>query len=333
MKIVKKISLAILSVMLVICSSIIFTGCKDDDVCKLYVFASKGGVVKVNNNKDLVEFGDEGSKMFKYKEGSAVTLKAIPDEGYKFVEWEFADNDNEMFKNLINKSEIKINVSSEDLVLRAVFELDGSISYNIGYPSEMVGYLIVPESGYSTTVALGGTFKFKVNLESDYSESVIVVKANNETLTADAQQVYTISNINSDINITVEGVVKNSQTPKYTVYEFELDFEQDVKDALPDIALTVPNSVLLIVKDDDTKYERYKASSFVLFNGGEQIKMANLIKEVNDFLVDNGSSRTVESFYINDKVLFIVTGDDILVNWDVLGATGTTYSVVIKLSK
>lgn len=62
---------------------------------------------------------------------------------------------------------------------------------------------------YSTTVEHGKDFKFSVELDEDYSESNIIVKANDTVLTA-VDGVYTIENITANVSITVEGIVSNT---------------------------------------------------------------------------------------------------------------------------
>ena len=177
MKNFKRIALILMATLICVFSSVVFTGCNDDDICKLYVFADKGGSVQVDGNDDLVKNGDEGSKYFTYKEGSCVKLKAIADAGYKFVEWLYIDNIDGQNINR-NSDEIQFILNEDRFTIRANFEVDGSILYNVTYPTSTTGYDIVLENGYTPNVVLGGDFKFKVNLWQDYSNSVITVKAN-----------------------------------------------------------------------------------------------------------------------------------------------------------
>ena len=63
------------------------------------------------------------------------------------------------------------------------------------------------EDSYSP-VAKGGEFKFTVGLDDEYNNSSVIVKANgNEISPVDG--VYTIENVTENIDITVDGVVKN----------------------------------------------------------------------------------------------------------------------------
>jgi len=216
MKIFKRITFSIITAVVCLLSAVIFTGCdKDDDICKLYVFASVGGSVQVDNNEDLVKFGDEGSKCFTYKEDQKVKLKAIPDRGYQFVKWLNIEDEDEGQK--FTNAEIELKLDEDEVVIKAIFEADGSIDYNINYPTSVEGYTIAPEDGYSSVVGLGGNFKFKVNINQNYSSANMIVKADGTPITPNSDGVYTISNINKDITITVEGVVSN-HTPSVKTY-------------------------------------------------------------------------------------------------------------------
>lgn len=220
MKKIKNVSLAIISVLLFICSSIIFVGCKDDeDTGELFVFATKGGYVQVNDSKDYVQYGDEGSKSFTFTEDAIIKLKATANEGYDFVKWEWNEDFDGIDEKFDSQPQISFIADDDEIVIRAVFALNGTISYTINYPTNTTGYTIVPEYGYSTTVMLGGEFKFKVNLLEDYSNSEIVVKTGSKVLSPNSKGVYTITNVTQNLNIVVEGVTLNTPEtiPTYTI--------------------------------------------------------------------------------------------------------------------
>ncbi len=80
----------------------------------------------------------------------------------------------------------------------------------------------------TTSVEYGDSISFKVVLAAAYSQSVVVVKCNTTVIEPNAE-VYTISNITENIEITVEGVVK-------TLYTITFPAEVVVK--RNDIALT-----------------------------------------------------------------------------------------------
>lgn len=209
MKIFKKVILAIFGVLVFAGSSFVFAGCgKDKDIAKVYVFATDGGSVQVNNNKNYVRFGDEASKVFTFKEDTKITLKAIPDVGYSFVKWEYTDELDEKLEYFSTKAEISLIVDDE-VVIRAVFEREHD-THNIIYSTTSYAYEIVPVSGYTTTVVSGGTFKFRVNLKPGYTDCDVIVKNNGEEITNIVDGVYTIENITSDVNITISGISINS---------------------------------------------------------------------------------------------------------------------------
>ena len=117
MKTFKKISLALFSAVMFVCSAIVFAGCGDDkETSKVYVFATEGGSVQVNDNTEYVRFGDEASKVFTFREDETITLKAIPDEGYQFVKWEYTDEMDEKLEYLSTKAEISLVVEDDEIV-------------------------------------------------------------------------------------------------------------------------------------------------------------------------------------------------------------------------
>jgi len=210
MKKLKNISLILVSAFVFIFSAIIFTGCKDkNETARLFVFSTEGGYIEVNN-EDIVRFGDEG-KIFKFKEDQKVSLKAVALDGYDFVKWEYTDDLDEDEADFSMQSQISLKMDEDEIVIKAVFASNGTIiKYNVNYDTNTTGYSIVAEDGYSRKVLSGGNFKFKVNLQSEYSDSNIIVKANNTVLTADEYSIYTINNIAQDVTITVEGVIMNA---------------------------------------------------------------------------------------------------------------------------
>lgn len=330
MKKLRKFSLMIFSALIILCSSFVLTGCgKDDDICKLYVFSTVGGSVQINDNEELVKFGDEGSKIFTFKEGETVKFKAIADEGYKFVKWEYADDVDEQLEKVSTFENFELKVDDDDIVIRAVFALNGSLNYNISYISS-TGYSILPEEGYTNTVTLGGNFKFKVQLDSNYSNSSIVVKANNQVLTKNNQGIYVISNINNHINIVVEGVVENLVE---IVYTYNLDFETGVKSLYPDIVLTVPTCVKLRIDNNYEKSNSYNITEFVLEENDEtDWTIENLIDSVKEFLNNNTSSSvSVKSFNIAQNKFITVNGTNIDVDWSLMGNESAIYDLTIVI--
>lgn len=83
--------------------------------------------------------------------------------------------------------------------------------YTIKLPSG-TGFSPLPESGSKSPVSYGGSYQFKVQLASSYSNSKIAVKVNGKIVTA-VNGIYTIKSITTNQTITVTGV----QINKYAV--------------------------------------------------------------------------------------------------------------------
>jgi hypothetical protein len=71
------------------------------------------------------------------------------------------------------------------------------------------GCTVATETGYTSPVAAGGEFKFTITLAPSHNQSTITVKSNGESLTPSGN-VYTISNIQSDQIVTIEGLLFNT---------------------------------------------------------------------------------------------------------------------------
>jgi len=71
------------------------------------------------------------------------------------------------------------------------------------------GCSIIPEPSYTIQVKTGEDFKFKVILNATHNQSNILVKANGETIVP-TNELYTISNIQSNQIVTIEGVKFNT---------------------------------------------------------------------------------------------------------------------------
>jgi hypothetical protein len=83
-------------------------------------------------------------------------------------------------------------------------------TYTVTFPT-VTGVTFTPESGSVSPVDSLGNFSFTVIIDPAYSNSIIVVKTNGNTLTPVAG-VYTISTIEANQVITIEGVLINSYT-------------------------------------------------------------------------------------------------------------------------
>jgi len=101
-------------------------------------------------------------------------------------------------------------------------------SFNVSYQRQSfavdiangTGYTIQPDTSSTNPVFYGGSYKFKVQLDASYSNSIVVVKANGTTLTP-VDGLYTIDNITTVQTVEVIGVQLNTYTlnlPKGTGY-------------------------------------------------------------------------------------------------------------------
>jgi hypothetical protein len=79
-------------------------------------------------------------------------------------------------------------------------------SYAVALPTGE-GYTVEGE----TSVVYGEAYSFTVTIDEAYSQSVVVVKAN-DTLIEEVEGVYTVDSVKSDLTIVVEGIVLNTYT-------------------------------------------------------------------------------------------------------------------------
>ena len=295
MKGFKKFSLMIFSAVIFVCFALVFAGCKDDDnITKLYVFSTIGGKVQVNDNVEYVEFGDEGSKVFSFEEESTVTLKAIADSGYRFVKWQFTDRLKDKYQDVAYQAELKLLLEDDEVVLKAIFETDGSVAtYNVTYPTETTGYSIMLETGYTSTVLANSDFKFRVALWQDYSNSDLVVKVNGEIITHDDKGLYSISNINQNMVITIEGVklneVEENPTPEPTIYGV---FTQDSRFSI------IP------VGQDTCQVESGNSFTFAIeLKDGYKYGASVVVKAGGVVLTANNGNYTIQSVTKNTQIV------------------------------
>lgn len=267
MKGLKKISTIFISVLICILSAAVFAGCDNDSkTCKLYVFSAQGGYVLVDDSKDPVEFGDEGSKTFVYNRGDTVKLKAVAERGYDFVKWECTDKIDQSI-NLTNE-EIEFKINDAKVVVRAKFVLDGTVKYTVSW-EQSDAFQIAPQQGYTTEVDLRGEFKFKINPSIGYDLSGVEVKANGVKLTP-VLGVYTINNIAEDIKITVGGVTKE---------EFEVAVETRLPQGI--IVSPVDNYTWYVEYGDDFKFEVNISNDSYSIDGIKVYSNGSLLSAVN----------------------------------------------------
>ncbi|MGI6248006.1 MAG: Ig-like domain-containing protein [Acutalibacteraceae bacterium] len=144
-------------------------------------------------NKYAVIFKDWNGTTLKVQEnvvhGTAATAPPAPNTrpNWHFVGW------SPSFDNVTG-----------NLVVIAQYAID---SYAVNLPSGE-GYSVHVHGDSVNPVPRGGNFSFTVELEPDYSDSAITVKANGVTITPEAG-IYTITNVTEVKNVTVTGVRLN----------------------------------------------------------------------------------------------------------------------------
>ena len=82
--------------------------------------------------------------------------------------------------------------------------VDPVVTYTVTLPV-VEGALI--EATGSTTVTAGNNFSFTITVKEGYDATNMVVKANGTTLAPDASGRYTITNVSSNVIVTVTGLV------------------------------------------------------------------------------------------------------------------------------
>lgn len=93
-------------------------------------------------------------------------------------------------------------------VIVASSEPDPVVVFSIILPA-VEGAILKPSSG-NYSVEAGGSFSFSFTLEADYDQSTPIVKVGDKTIEPASDGKYEIKNINSDITISITGIVKNT---------------------------------------------------------------------------------------------------------------------------
>ncbi|OQC10235.1 MAG: Endoglucanase E precursor [Tenericutes bacterium ADurb.Bin087] len=114
--------------------------------------------------------------------------------------------------------ELNLSAGNHTIILTGSCELGSWANYDyieLGLVDKAGTFMIYAEESehYSfidlpTEVIAGEDVSFKLSLHSHYSKSNVVVKVNNEVITP-VEGLYTVTNVEEDLYITVEGVVKN----------------------------------------------------------------------------------------------------------------------------
>ena len=83
------------------------------------------------------------------------------------------------------------------------------ITYSIVTLPSVDGIVLTPAAG-SYSVEEGASFSFSFTLEADYDQSTPIVKVGDKTIEPASDGKYEIKNINSDITISITGIVRNT---------------------------------------------------------------------------------------------------------------------------
>ena len=136
-----------------------------------------------------------------------------------------------------------------------------------GVQKDRVAITLTAGEGYTYSiengeVEIGSTVEFSVTLGADYDESVIVVKANGEEITA-TEGVYSVI-ANADVVITVEGVQKDRVAVTFTAGE---GYTYSIEDCEVVIGSTVEFGVTL--------EDKYNESDIVVKANGEEVALVD----------------------------------------------------------
>lgn len=137
-----------------------------------------------------------------------VAITAAANPGYRFVEWRESDSQ-------ISTDSTYILTANRDYTIVAVFEQETTAptTYTVTLPTG-TGYTATSVEGSSSPVDEGGSYSFTVTISDGYRKGSGFAVKTNDTLLTEQDGKYTISNINENQNVTVEGV---EEIPSYTV--------------------------------------------------------------------------------------------------------------------
>lgn len=85
---------------------------------------------------------------------------------------------------------------------------DPTVTFSVTLPS-VEGAALSPLAG-TYSVEAGGSFSFSLTLDTDYDQSTPMVKVGDKLIEPTSDGKYEIKNINSDITISITGIVKNT---------------------------------------------------------------------------------------------------------------------------
>ena len=149
----------------------------------------------------------DGSQIVTVHDGDSLTVMVTPSQGNAVSYWEVKPEGGIALRPRATSVKYTIPDIHGDFTFKPIFS---STTYNtISWPTigkELNGIVLSPESGYLSSVASGGTFKFKLSGGGLMMLDKVLV--NNVALTADEDGVYTIEDIteNKVISVTLKSV-------------------------------------------------------------------------------------------------------------------------------
>ena len=161
--------------------------------------------------------------------GIEIVVTVTPDTGYELT----PDSLHYATENIANGEIAYTNgiysfiMPGEDVIVHASFR---RITFSVTVPSQQTGYTIEDTNNNAFTtnsVQYGDSVSFKVVLNTGYNGTPIV--RNNNDLLTPSNDIYTISNVTSNVNITVEGI---------TATEYTLTFPEEVTVTRNNVQLT-----------------------------------------------------------------------------------------------
>ncbi|NLC55163.1 MAG: polysaccharide deacetylase family protein [Erysipelothrix sp.] len=133
------------------------------------------------------------------------TKKVSSGDDYIFI----MPKDKSYNKVFVNGVEQMANLNNEYVIENITQDI--LITFNKQYKitlPQALGYKLELINSDDSFVNKGDNLRFNFKVDVDYSNSIPIVKVNNEKVKITDNQ-FNVDNINADINITVEGVVKN----------------------------------------------------------------------------------------------------------------------------
>lgn len=189
------------------------------------------------------------------------------------------------------------------------------------------GVTITPESGYTANVIYGNDYKFTIAIAPNYNATNMVVKANGNVVNP-MSNVYTVANITSNVEITVEGVVLKSYavtfapTPNATVNAVNGSVSPVIYNGSYSFTVTL-----------DAAYSQ-SAGNLVVRANSEQLFSDNGIYTIEN--ITEAQNVTIGGININnyDITLPSVPGATVIPVTDgTIAAYGTNYTFRVELAE